>query len=269
MKRKRPNTSPTDDLELFARCAAGFELVLAQELKALHLRRVRPLKGGVAFFGSQEDAYRACLWSRVATRIQLVIAHLDAHDADALYAGATRLAWEGHVRPGATVAVQAHGTNASLPLDLRSVRSMLRHMAAGKRLLSLGSYAGVPAATAAAGGATSTTTTDASSSYLDWARRNLAANGFSGKGHHLERSPRPGTSFGLVYADVAALTEELVATLPDLLSANGTLVLVGGPRSVLPDIPRLDAEEITPQTIPHDFERTPKVHRCWLLRHQR
>ena len=100
--------------EFFARCAAGFEPVLARELKGLGARRVRPLKGGVAFFGQLGDAYRACLWSRVATRIQLVLARLDARDADALYAGAVRMPWEEHVAEGATIAVQAHGTNDAL-----------------------------------------------------------------------------------------------------------------------------------------------------------
>ena len=100
--------------EFFARCAAGFEPVLARELKGLGARRVRPLKGGVAFFGQLGDAYRACLLSRVATRIQLVLVRLDARDADALYAGAVRMPWEEHVAEGATIAVQAHGTNDAL-----------------------------------------------------------------------------------------------------------------------------------------------------------
>ena len=114
MAKRRRNIDTTDDLELFARCAAGFEGVLADELRGLGLRRVRPLKGGVAFFGPLEHAYRACLWSRVATRIQLVLARLDARNADALYAGAARLPWERTVRPKATIAVQAHGENPSL-----------------------------------------------------------------------------------------------------------------------------------------------------------
>ena len=85
--------SNDNDLELFARCAAGFEGVLARELRGLGVRRVRPLKGGVAFFGTVRDAYCACMWSRVATRIQLVLARLDARDGDALYAGASRFPW--------------------------------------------------------------------------------------------------------------------------------------------------------------------------------
>ena len=70
--------------ELVARCAGGFEDVLARELRALGMRRVRPLNGSVVFFGTQRDAYRACLWSRVATRVQLVLGRVAAKDADEL-----------------------------------------------------------------------------------------------------------------------------------------------------------------------------------------
>jgi 23S rRNA (guanine2445-N2)-methyltransferase / 23S rRNA (guanine2069-N7)-methyltransferase len=110
----RSKQTDTDELEFFARCAAGFEALLADELRALRLRRVRPLKGGVAFFGTVADAYRACLWSRIATRIQLVLARLDARDGDALYAGCVRYPWETCIASGATIAVQAHGTNDAL-----------------------------------------------------------------------------------------------------------------------------------------------------------
>ena len=104
----------TDELEFFARCAAGFEALLADELRSFRLHRVRPLKGGVAFFGTVADAYRACLWSRIATRIQLVLARLDARDGDALYAGCVRIPWETCIASDATIAVQAHGTNEAL-----------------------------------------------------------------------------------------------------------------------------------------------------------
>lgn len=103
-----------DEMEFFARCASGFEQTLARELKALRLKRVRPLKGGVAFFGGMADGYRTCLWSRVATRVQLVLARVNAADAQALYQGTATFPWEKHVARGATVAVEAHGTNPNL-----------------------------------------------------------------------------------------------------------------------------------------------------------
>ena len=78
------------------------------------MRRIRPLKGGVAFFGQLADAYKACLWSRVATRIQLVLARISAGDADELYEGAYSFPWENHIGFGATLSVDAHGQNPSL-----------------------------------------------------------------------------------------------------------------------------------------------------------
>ncbi len=114
-RNARVHAKPRNEaLELFARCAAGFEKVCAQELKGLGFARVRPLKGGVSFFGSQRDAYAACLWSRVATRVQLVIARVDSRDANALYEGCLHIPWERHVPKGATIAVEVHGTNKSL-----------------------------------------------------------------------------------------------------------------------------------------------------------
>lgn len=103
-----------DEWEYFARSASGFEQVLAQELKQLGMRRVRPLHGGVAFFGDKSSGYRACLWNRVATRIQLVLTRIGAADANALYNNAAAFAWEDHVSPQATIALKAHGTNKNL-----------------------------------------------------------------------------------------------------------------------------------------------------------
>lgn len=100
--------------EFFARCASGFEPLLATELKNLKAKRVRPLKGGVAFFGTVREAYRTCLWSRVASRVLLVLARVDASDAEALYAGAKTVDWTAHVGEGASIAVYAHGMNDNL-----------------------------------------------------------------------------------------------------------------------------------------------------------
>ncbi len=102
------------DSEFSARCIFGFEDVLAAELKNLGISRVRPLKGGVAFFGSLEDAYRICLWSRCATHVILMLGRFDAADADSLYAGARDIPWEEIIAPGATIAIRARGGSDSL-----------------------------------------------------------------------------------------------------------------------------------------------------------
>ena len=101
-------------LEFFATCPKSFEPLLADELRALGTPGVRPLRGQVAFTGQLADAYRVCLWSRLASRVVLVLAHIEAHDADALYGSLAAIAWEGQLGRGATLAVDAHGTNAEL-----------------------------------------------------------------------------------------------------------------------------------------------------------
>ena len=101
-------------MDFFATCPAGFEQLLASELRALHLDAVRPLTGQVAFAGSLVDAYRTCLWSRLASRVIAVLGRVDATDSDALYAGLSQIAWEEHLAPGTKLAIDAHGTNAQL-----------------------------------------------------------------------------------------------------------------------------------------------------------
>ncbi|NPD31507.1 bifunctional 23S rRNA (guanine(2069)-N(7))-methyltransferase RlmK/23S rRNA (guanine(2445)-N(2))-methyltransferase RlmL [Eggerthellaceae bacterium zg-1084] len=104
----------TDNRELFASCLSGMEGQLAAELKDMGIRRVRPLAGGVAFFGTPRDALRACLWSRLASRVLLVVGRVSACDAHSLYDEAAALAWEHVVLPSARVAVHATGTNEQL-----------------------------------------------------------------------------------------------------------------------------------------------------------
>ncbi len=100
--------------EFFARCAAGFEAELARELKDLRIKRTRPLKGGVAFYGDLWCAYRVCLWSRIASRVELVLARIPAEDANALYEGAQSIDWAAHIGPDASIAIHAHGVNDNL-----------------------------------------------------------------------------------------------------------------------------------------------------------
>ena len=102
------------ELEFFASCLPGLEQALAQELKSFGIERVRPLGGGAAFFCEADAALRACLWSRLASRIMLVVGRVNAGDAELLYAGVYDIAWEDVLADGATMAVRAHGANDEL-----------------------------------------------------------------------------------------------------------------------------------------------------------
>lgn len=100
--------------EFYASCPEGFEAALADELRGLGLRQVRPLKGRVAFAGSPADAERACLWSRLASRIFVVLGRFACTNAEDLYEATRSIAWERILRAGATIAVTARGTNDEL-----------------------------------------------------------------------------------------------------------------------------------------------------------
>lgn len=100
--------------EFYASCPEGFEAALADELRGMGLRQVRPLKGRVAFAGSPADAERACLWSRLASRIFVVLGRFACVNAEDLYEATRSIAWERILRAGATIAVTARGTNDEL-----------------------------------------------------------------------------------------------------------------------------------------------------------
>lgn len=101
-------------MECYASCPASFESALANELCDLGIRRVRPLKGRVSFEGDARDAYRACLWSRLASRIYLVVGRFPCATDDDLYSGVYELTWASILKPGASIAVSAHGVNDAL-----------------------------------------------------------------------------------------------------------------------------------------------------------
>ncbi len=98
-------TAPRDLVSLLRRELSGFG---AQHLRAGH--------AGVRFRATLEVAYRACLWSRVASRILLPLKSFQAATQAQLYAGVRGIAWAEHVRAGGTLAV-----------DFTSSRSSVRH----------------------------------------------------------------------------------------------------------------------------------------------
>ncbi len=83
-------------LMFFATASRGLEPLLARELTALGAASVKERNGGVEFGGDLAVAYRACLWSRLASRVLLPLSRfpLEGEDAsDALYQAALKLDW--------------------------------------------------------------------------------------------------------------------------------------------------------------------------------
>ncbi|MEZ5125436.1 MAG: bifunctional 23S rRNA (guanine(2069)-N(7))-methyltransferase RlmK/23S rRNA (guanine(2445)-N(2))-methyltransferase RlmL [Thermoleophilia bacterium] len=100
--------------DFFVTAPRGTESLLTGELRELGLRDLRPARAGVAFRGSLTDAYRACLWSRLASRVILSLAEGAAADAAQLYETASRIDWDEHLSVADTLAVDFTGVNPAL-----------------------------------------------------------------------------------------------------------------------------------------------------------
>jgi 23S rRNA (guanine2445-N2)-methyltransferase / 23S rRNA (guanine2069-N7)-methyltransferase len=183
--------------------------------------------------------------------------------------------------------------DTGLFLDHRITRGMIRQMAEGTRFLNLFAYTGAATVHAAAGGARSTLTVDLSATYLDWAGRNMALNGFTQPSHVRHRADvlewigsaeaRNAGPFDLIFCDPPTFSTskrmdstldvqrdhgEMLASLEALLAPGGTIVFSNNFRRFRMDHGALSraglvATDITAATIPQDFARNPKIHSTW------
>ena len=186
--------------------------------------------------------------------------------------------------------------DTGLFLDHRLTRALIADKADGARFLNLFAYTGTATVYAAGGGARSTLTVDLSQTYLDGARRNMVANGFAGKEHGYERADvvrwitearRSGRRFDLIFVDPPTFSNskamgkrtwdvqrdhvELLIGVMHLLSEEGVAIFSCNLRSFKPYVEDLERygvaiEDISAQTIPEDFARTPRIHKCYLVR---
>jgi 23S rRNA (guanine2445-N2)-methyltransferase / 23S rRNA (guanine2069-N7)-methyltransferase len=189
--------------------------------------------------------------------------------------------------------------DTGLFLDHRITRARLRELAAGRRFLNLFAYTGAATVHAALGGAAATTTVDLSNTYLDWARRNLELNGFTGGGHEFiqadclewlarEAGYPPGRRrcYGLIFLDPPTFSTSkrmegtfdvqrdhvgLIRQAAALLEPDGVLIFSSNFRRFRLDEPALAglaATDICAATIAEDFARNPRIHRCWEIRRE-
>ena len=162
----------------------------------------------------------------------------------------------------------------------------------GKRFLNLFCYTGAATVYAAAGGAPSTTTVDMSRTYLDWAQRNLAVNGFAGR--RASSSSRPTASRGsrgsaraerydLIFLDPPTFSNRKRMEATSTCSATTwtssrrrRAARTGRQAGVLDQLAEVQArrrgdagleiKDITKGTVPFDFARDAKVHACFEIR---
>lgn len=180
--------------------------------------------------------------------------------------------------------------DTGLFLDHRPMRLRIASEARDKRFLNLFCYTGAATVHAAAGGARTTTSVDLSKTYLDWARRNLALNGFSEKNQLVQADvmqwlAKEQGEYDLIFIDPPTFSNSkrmqdvfdvqrdqrtLINEAMRLLAKDGTLYFSNNFRKfeLEPELAELyDIEEISAQTIDQDFARNPKIHRAWRIRH--
>ena len=89
-----------------ATAPVGAASVLAEELAAFGASDIRERSHDIKFQGTLEVGYRACLWSRAATRVLLSLGSVDATSSKNLFDAVRRMDWREHLAPGATLACE-------------------------------------------------------------------------------------------------------------------------------------------------------------------
>ena len=181
--------------------------------------------------------------------------------------------------------------DTGLFLDHRITREMIGAMAKGKHFLNLFAYTGVATVHAAQGGAASTTTVDMSKTYMNWAQRNMALNGFKGYQYQffqadctqwlVQQRKAARTKYDLIFLDPPTFSSskrmesnfdvqrdqiDLVRNTMALLDEEGTLIFSNNNTKFdLAEELRGEflVENITEATIPRDFATNKKIHNCW------
>ena len=101
-------------LKFLASSPRGLGDLLARELGGFGAQELRERSTGVAFTGTLESAYRACLWSRLANRVFLELGSFEARDAEEFHAAVCRIDWTAHLAPGATLACDFSGRHPAI-----------------------------------------------------------------------------------------------------------------------------------------------------------
>jgi 23S rRNA (guanine2445-N2)-methyltransferase / 23S rRNA (guanine2069-N7)-methyltransferase len=178
--------------------------------------------------------------------------------------------------------------DTGLFLDHRPLRLMIQHKARGMRFLNLFCYTGSATVHAAMGGAETTTSVDMSNTYIRWAKRNMALNGFSEQ-HHIVQADcftwlkENKEKFNIILLDPPTFSNskkmddvldiqrdhvELIELSANHLAKKGEIYFSTNYRRFKLDdrvFARFIVEDITEQTIDKDFARNQRIHQCWKI----
>ena len=98
----------------FATCARGVEDLLAAECEQLGQEQVRGVIGGVHFEGRLEQAYRLCLWSRLASRVLFELARVPVATVDELYDAVHAIDWSLHLDSDGSFAIDCNTSHPQI-----------------------------------------------------------------------------------------------------------------------------------------------------------
>jgi 23S rRNA (guanine2445-N2)-methyltransferase / 23S rRNA (guanine2069-N7)-methyltransferase len=93
------------NVTLVATCAAGLESLVHDEITSFGGREIIQAKGVVTWQGDLASGYRACLWSRFASRVLLQLAEFPAADDTELYNQCGTINWQEHMDNSSTFAI--------------------------------------------------------------------------------------------------------------------------------------------------------------------
>ena len=103
------STDSTTPRQWHAVCAKGTESLLADEIRELGGTVLKEPPMGVIWQGSQEAAYRVCLWSRLANRMMLPLVDDIVDSVEKLYDVARSIRWSEVFPASATFRIDFHG----------------------------------------------------------------------------------------------------------------------------------------------------------------
>jgi 23S rRNA (guanine2445-N2)-methyltransferase / 23S rRNA (guanine2069-N7)-methyltransferase len=101
-------------MQFFASCPPGVADLTAGELRECGASQTREFKLGVQFEGTLESAYRACLWSRTASRVLMPVGIVPAATPEELYEGVRSIDWSDHIAPLGSMAIDFAGASSGI-----------------------------------------------------------------------------------------------------------------------------------------------------------
>lgn len=92
----------------------GLENLLVEELTKLGIADAKPVQAGVRFKATNEQIYRCCLWSRLASRFVRILSEFTCQDDMDLYLAASSVNWVNHFHSSKKLVVDFNGTNREI-----------------------------------------------------------------------------------------------------------------------------------------------------------